>query len=87
MSIKMGELIEVGKVYHSRAGNVIRIEEAKEVIDAHIRQVHFRGTIIETIEGHQVLLNKTHWFNEKGKWLKHIGGIHDLVKLCTLPHG
>jgi hypothetical protein len=85
MSIQMGELIAVGEIYHSRVGNVIHIIEEKEAIEKKEKRTsHFRGIIIDTIAGHEILLNRAHWFNSKGKWLKYPGGIHDLVKLCTL---
>lgn len=90
MPIQMGELIAIGETYHSKCGNVITIDKEKEVVEKNKkgdkRTTHFRGTIIDTIEGHEILLGKQHWFNENGKWLKHKDGIHDLAKLCTLKH-
>jgi hypothetical protein len=40
----------------------------------------FKGTIIKTVPGHEILLNKTHVYDERGKWLKNPGGIHDLAR-------
>ena len=80
LGVIVGELIEIGASYFSRCGNKVKILKSKELeVDGKI-VYQYQGHIIRTIPGHEILLNKMHYFDAKGKWLKNPGGIHDLVR-------
>jgi hypothetical protein len=76
----VGELIEVGTSYFSRCGNKVKILSSKEVETDGKIVYQYHGQIIKTIPGHEIILNKMHVFDAKGKWIKNPGGIHDLVR-------
>lgn len=80
MAIQTGEYIELDAYYFSRAGNKIYIYSRKEVLINGKFVYTYKGRITKTIPGHEILLNKTHEFDERGKWLKLPGGIHDIVR-------
>lgn len=79
-SIVIGEYINVGKKYWSKAGNKVHILERKQAQGK--PEYEYKGRIIETVSGHEILLGKYHWFNEKGHWLKNTKGIHNLAREC-----
>lgn len=80
LGVIIGELIEVNSSYFSRCGNKVKILRYKEVIAGGKIVYQYAGQIVRTIPGHEILLNKTHWFTDKGKWLTNPGGIHDLAR-------
>lgn len=80
LGVIVGELIEIGASYFSRCGNKVKVLSSKEVETGGKIVYQYQGQIIKTITGHEILLNKMHWFDAKGKWLKNPGGIHDLVR-------
>jgi len=80
MSIQIGEFIDLDSYYFSKAGNKVHITSRSEVLLNGKYVYTFKGIITKTIPGHEILLNKTHVFDERGKWLKNPGGIHDLSR-------
>ncbi len=82
MDIVIGEYINLGGKYWSKAGNKVHITERKQAIENGKPGYQYKGRIIEAIEGHEIWLRKAMWFNEKGHWLKNPKGIHNLAREC-----
>ena len=74
-------MIEVGKKYVSRAGNVVHIVE-KDIVndDQNIPMKIFRGYFQQTAKGQENLRGKIHKFFDDGRWYSYPGGVHDLMK-------
>jgi len=79
-SIIIGEYVELDSYYFSKCGNKVYIYKRAEVLVNGKFVYTFYGRIVKTIPGHEILLNKTHVFDERGRWLKNPGGIHDLSR-------
>ena len=79
-SIIIGEYIEKGSYYFSKAGNKVYIYKRTESLVNGKYAYTFYGRIVKTVPGHEILLNRTHTFDARGRWLKLPGGIHDLTR-------
>jgi hypothetical protein len=78
-------MIEVGKRYVSKAGNVILIMEKEFVGDDQNRPIKiFRGYFERIAKGQENLRGKIHKFFDDGRWFTRPGGIHDLEKELIL---
>lgn len=80
---------QVGKRYHSKAGNTIEIMQEIEVHDSEGRPcMRYTGKPVRTIKGHEELLKKIHIFDDKGRWCTSASApvaassIHDLKEEC-----
>jgi len=66
-------MIEVGRRYITKCGNIIRCIHRFE-------NDTYLGQYEKTIEGHESLTGLNQIWQENGKWARFPGGIHDIVK-------
>ena len=77
------DIVEVGTIYHTKCGNHSKIVTRKEKLDQNgVPYNEFKGILIQVASGFEILLNRSHYYNGQGKWIKFPGGIHDLSKKC-----
>jgi hypothetical protein len=65
--------LELGTSYLTKSGNTL-------VCQSSAPEGNFWGVYTEVIEGHEALKGRQQLWTEEGSWVKHPGGIHDIVK-------